>query len=75
MSYSDPEKKPGSVKPDDTAVGTASALVEVNASGHPDQLVRQYGLLRVAAAAIVIDNAWVVLGSSISVSICRLYAK
>lgn len=46
---------------------------EVNASGHPDQLKRQYGLLRVAGAAITIDNAWVVLGSSISVSICVFF--
>ncbi|KAF2225090.1 choline transport protein [Elsinoe ampelina] len=41
----------------------------VNASGHKDQLKRQYGLLSVCGLALTIDNAWVALGGSLTVSI------
>ncbi|MCJ1484835.1 hypothetical protein MMC06_005008 [Schaereria dolodes] len=41
----------------------------VNASGHKDQLQRHYGLLSICGLALTIDNAWVALGGSISVSI------
>ena len=41
----------------------------VNASGHKDQLHRQYGLLSICALALTIDNAWVALGGSIVVAI------
>ena len=41
----------------------------VNASGHPDQLKRHYGLLSICGLALTIDNAWVALGGSIAVSI------
>ncbi|MCJ1306889.1 hypothetical protein MMC25_000533 [Agyrium rufum] len=41
----------------------------VNASGHKDQLKRQYGLLSICGLALTIDNAWVALGGSIIVSI------
>ena len=41
----------------------------VNASGHRDQLRRQYGLLSICGLALTIDNAWVALGGSIVVSI------
>ncbi|KAK4465513.1 putative amino acid transporter [Cladorrhinum samala] len=41
----------------------------VNHSGYRDQLKRQYGLLGIAGIALTVDNAWVALGSSISVSI------
>ena len=44
----------------------------VNASGHKDQLRRQYGLLSICGLALTIDNAWVALGGSITVSICKL---
>lgn len=44
---------------------------EVNASGHRDQLPRQYGLFDICATALVIDNAWVVLGGSVVVSIAN----
>lgn len=53
-----------------------STLVEsergevVNPSGHRDQLQRQYGLLSICGLALTIDNAWVALGGSITVSIC-----
>jgi choline transport protein len=41
----------------------------INASGHTDQLTRQYGLVGLTGIAVTVNNAWVVLGSSISVSI------
>ena len=41
----------------------------VNASGYRDQLQRQYSLLSVCGLALTIDNAWIALGGSISVSI------
>ncbi|KAI4133558.1 MAG: hypothetical protein LQ347_002123 [Umbilicaria vellea] len=53
----------------------AGTLVEsergeiVNASGHRDQLQRQYGLVSICGLALTIDNAWVALGGSITVSI------
>ena len=43
----------------------------VNASGHRDQLKRQYGLLSICGLALTIDNAWVALGGSIAVSISK----
>ena len=46
--------------------------VEVNASGHRDQLQRQYGLLSICGLALTIDNAWVALGGSLTVSIREL---
>lgn len=42
---------------------------ETNASGYSDQLSRQYGLVGLTGTAITVNNAWVVLGSSISVSL------
>lgn len=32
----------------------------VNASGHKDELARQYGLLSIIGIALNVDNAWVV---------------
>lgn len=46
----------------------------VNASGHRDQLKRQYGLLSICGLALTIDNAWVALSGSIAVSICMCSA-
>lgn len=46
----------------------------VNASGWKDQLDRQYGLLSLCGIALTVDNAWVALGSSISVSIGTIVA-
>ncbi|KAI3399798.1 hypothetical protein diail_5595 [Diaporthe ilicicola] len=43
----------------------------INASGYKDQLRRQYGLVGLAGIALTVDNAWVALGSSISVSIAN----
>jgi len=53
---------------DETVVAVENGVV-VNASGYRDQLKRQYGLLGLAGIAVTVDNAWVALGSSISVSI------
>lgn len=53
---------------DETVVAVENGVV-INASGYRDQLKRQYGLLGLAGIAITVDNAWVALGSSISVSI------
>lgn len=41
----------------------------INASGHPDQLTRQYGLLSICGLALTIDNAWVALGGSLTLSL------
>ncbi|KAJ7936905.1 choline transport protein [Mycena leptocephala] len=49
-------------------VGTASRA-RVNASGHIDQLDRQYGLLSICATALTIDSAWVALGGSITIAV------
>ena len=43
----------------------------VNASGHRDQLRRQYGPLAICGLALTVDNAWVVLGLTLSISIGR----
>jgi choline transport protein len=53
---------------DETIVAIENGAV-VNASGYKDQLKRQYGLLGLAGIALTVDNAWIALGSSISVSI------
>jgi choline transport protein len=53
---------------DETVVAVENGVV-INASGYRDQLRRQYGLLGLAGIAVTVDNAWVALGSSISVSI------
>lgn len=54
---------------EDEIVAAVENGVVVNASGYKDQLKRQYGLLGLAGIAVTVDNAWVALGSSISVSI------
>lgn len=41
----------------------------VNASGHRDQLQRQYGTLSICALALCIDNAWIAFGGSLSVAV------
>lgn len=53
---------------DETVAAVQDGAV-VNASGYRDQLQRQYGLLGLAGIALTVDNAWIALGSSISVSI------
>lgn len=41
----------------------------VNASGHQDQLERQYGLWSICGLALTIDNAWIAFGGSLSVAV------
>ncbi|KAK0617990.1 amino acid permease-domain-containing protein [Bombardia bombarda] len=53
---------------DETVVALENGIV-INASGYRDQLKRQYSLVGLAGIAVTVDNAWVALGSSISVSI------
>ncbi|KAJ4411637.1 hypothetical protein N0V82_008974 [Gnomoniopsis sp. IMI 355080] len=55
---------------DETVAAIKNGAV-VNASGYKDQLKRQYGLLGLSGIAITVDNAWIALGSSISVSIAN----
>lgn len=49
---------------------TPESNVPINASGHKDQLTRQYGILGLASMAVNVNNAWVVLGSSLSIAFC-----
>lgn len=58
----------GEYSGDETVAAVHDGTV-INASGYKDQLKRQYGLLGLAGIALTVDNAWVALGSSISVSI------
>ena len=60
----------GVLEKGDVTEGESTELGSVlNASGHTDQLTRQYGLVGLTGIAVTVNNAWVVLGSSISVSI------
>ncbi|KAF2112027.1 putative choline transport protein [Lophiotrema nucula] len=45
--------------------------VAINASGHKDQLKRQYGLLGICGLALNIDNAWIALGGSVTIAIAN----
>ncbi|UQC88856.1 choline transporter [Colletotrichum lupini] len=54
---------------DDETVVAVQDGVRLNAAGYKDQLNRQYGFFGLASMALTVDNAWVALGSSISVSI------
>ena len=58
---------------EDTAVGTAHHLAHelINASGHRDQLDRNYGILSICGMALTVDNAWVAIGTSLNVAICQ----
>jgi hypothetical protein len=72
QSTSEEKKEP---LQDDTAVGTVHHLAHhahnlINASGHRDQLDRQYGILSICGMALTVDNAWVAIGTSLNVAIC-----
>lgn len=56
---------------DENTVAVTEDDDQINASGHKDQLARQYGPVGLTGIAVTVNNAWVVLGSSISVSICK----
>jgi hypothetical protein len=64
----EPERDVDGGSIDETVVAIESGAV-VNASGYKDQLKRQYGIVGLAGIALTIDNAWIALGSSLSVSI------
>ena len=77
MGDYDEEQRSSKEKPlnggvQDDAVISNSAEV-VNASGHRDQLQRGYGLLSICGLALTVDNAWVAVGTSLSVAICKLH--
>ena len=44
----------------------------VNASGHRDQLKRHFGLLSICGLALTVDNAWIALGTSLTVAISMI---
>ena len=63
------EKRHSSVAGDDVVITMNGEIV--NASGHRDQLQRQYGILSICGMALTVDNAWVAFGTSLSISICK----
>ncbi|EMC95091.1 hypothetical protein BAUCODRAFT_525469 [Baudoinia panamericana UAMH 10762] len=66
-SVTNPDVAHGQV---DRRTSIVSKIGEViNASGHKDQLQRQYGLLSICGLALTIDNAWVAFGGSLSVAV------
>ncbi len=58
---------------DDAAIGTSHEII--NASGHRDQLDRQYGILSICGMALTVDNAWVAIGPSLNGAICEYLAS
>ncbi|KAJ7615945.1 choline transport protein [Roridomyces roridus] len=65
----DEKKQLGDVEENATTVTTREA--RVNASGHVDKLDRQYGLLSICGTALTIDNAWVALGGTITITVAN----
>jgi choline transport protein len=59
---------------EDSALGTSRRLSHqaINASGHRDQLDRNYGFLSICGMALTVDNAWVAIGTSLNVAISEL---
>lgn len=51
------EKRPSKDVEQDVAITLSGEVV--NASGHRDQLSRQYGLLSICGLALTVDNAWI----------------
>jgi hypothetical protein len=45
----------------------------VNASGHVDELQRQYSVWALTGLALSIDNAWVAFGASLAISVCKFH--
>jgi choline transport protein len=66
-----PVSKPGTVQDlSDRRTSIVSKEGEIiNASGHRDQLQRQYGLLSICGIALNINSAWIVIGGSLTISI------
>jgi len=72
------DKKTTLTLQDDIAIGSDELALAVageiiNASGHRDQLDRQYGILSICGMALTVDNAWVAIGTSLNVAICEFY--
>ena len=67
----DPYVKPGTVHDlSDRRTSIISKEGEIiNASGHRDQLQRQYGLFSLCGIALNINSAWIVLGGSLTISV------
>jgi amino acid permease len=75
VSYEPPQQRPESIS------GTVHHLADrrtsivskegeiLNASGHRDQLQRQYGLLSICGIALNINSAWIVFGGSLAISV------
>lgn len=78
--FSSEDKRDEKNLPSDDLSGTDDRRVSlvtkegevVNAAGHRDQLKRQYGLLSICGLALTIDNAWVALGGSLTISLRTL---
>ncbi|KAF2173300.1 hypothetical protein M409DRAFT_49762 [Zasmidium cellare ATCC 36951] len=51
-----------------TSIASIAGVI-VNASGHKDQLQRQYGLLAICGLALNIDNAWIAFAGSLQISV------
>lgn len=51
-----------------TSIVTITGTV-INASGHRDQLQRQYGLLSICGLALTIDSAWIAFAGSLQISL------
>jgi choline transport protein len=66
------EKNGEPVLQDDTVIVVSHSQSHslINASGHRDQLDRQYGILSICGMALTVDNAWVAIGTSMNVAIC-----
>ncbi|KAF5380235.1 hypothetical protein D9757_008215 [Collybiopsis confluens] len=54
-----------SEKEDATYPAEDDTSIQLNASGHVDQLQRQYGLLSICSTSVTIDCAWIAFGGSI----------
>lgn len=54
---------------DDSAITMTGEII--NASGHRDQLQRQYSFLSICGMALSVDNAWVAFGTSLTLSVCK----
>ncbi len=66
LLMADIEKLSSFEKAENVATVSVQEYAPVNASGHRDQLDRQYSLLSICATALTIDNAWPVLGGSVA---------
>ncbi|KAJ7325867.1 choline transport protein [Mycena albidolilacea] len=75
MAYRDEKKADKEKNIQDSVVMSTEVGTEgrgrINASGHVDELDRQYGLLSICATALNIDSAWLALGGSITIAVAN----